>query len=374
MKVKIIRGIKQLFAPNGRTDVEEDSGTNSGLDLREEYANAFRTESYNVFWERVLELSKGKYATHTTVGSTTASRLPSYRLFVDSLLDPDQSTIARILSLTRIPHPATQTLLTEYFSETANASFLCSRLLRDVDRTRIKYKALKATLDSLQIGQIQPVNNVPVLPARLSEFSKSYNPFMLSNSTSERIQTVQTDCSDLLKRLESSRDKIQAKSQLINRLKSGSAVFLVALTASLTIVVVTHALAVLVAAPCVVAASLELISSKNLAKWSAQLDSAAKGTYILMRDLDTISRLVSRLSDELEHFHAIIRFWLGKGGSRVQAGGEVARQLKMNDVSLSDQLDELEEHLYLCFMTINRARNLVLKEIQNHPAGQSPST
>lgn len=354
--------------PPPKVIIEEDS-TNSGWDLREEYANAFRTESYNQFWERVLELSKGKHATRTSVGSTTASRLPSYRLFVDHLLDPDQPTVSRILAVTQT-HPDAQTLLADYFFATANASFLCSRLLRDVDNTRVKYKSLKTTLDSLQISP------VPVLPTRLSELSKSHNPFVPSASSSQRIQAVQTNCSDLLKRLESSRGKMQAQSQLISRLKRCSAVFVVVLTASLTVIIAAHALAVLVAAPCLVAAPLELVSAKNLARWSAQLDAAARGSYILMRDLDTISRLVGRLSDELEHIHAIIRFWVERGDYRVQASAEVGRQLKINDLSFSDKLDELEEHLYLCLMTINRARNLAFKEIHKPlpPAPQFNST
>nr|XP_027110253.1 UPF0496 protein At3g49070-like [Coffea arabica] len=175
---------------------------------------------------------------------------------------------------------------------------------------------------------------------------------------------VQTHCSDLLKRLESSRDKARVKLHLIAKLERGSAVFLVVLTASLTIIAAAHALALLVAAPCLIATSLELVSAKKLARGSAQLDAAAKGTYIVMRDLDTISRLVGRLSDELDHMHSVVRFSLERGDDRLQASGEVARQLKLNGmISFTDQLDELEEHLYLCFMTINRARNLVLKEI-----------
>lgn len=363
--------MKEIDAGNG---VE---GPNvSELDLREEYANAFRTESFNEFWERVLALGKGNSAAHSTLGSTTASRLPSYRLFVDHLLDPDQPTVTRILDLTRTRDPQSQALLSDYFFETANASFLCSHLLRDVDQTRIKYKSLKKTLDALPpIAQISPIIPLSVSSNhhRLLEFLKSVNPFVPSASSPDRIQMVQTHCSDLLKRLESSRDKARVKLDLIAKLERGSAVFLVVLTASLTIIAAAHALALLVAAPCLIATSLELVSAKKLARGSAQLDAAAKGTYIVMRDLDTISRLVGRLSDELDHMHSVVRFSLERGDDRLQASGEVARQLKLN--GFTDQLDELEEHLYLCFMTINRARNLVLKEILDpgHPTSNSAS-
>ncbi|KAM1020841.1 hypothetical protein ACFX15_041260 [Malus domestica] len=73
---------------------------------------------------------------------------------------------------------------------------------------------------------------------------------------------------------------------------------------------------------------------------------------------------MARLNDELEHMRRMVKFWVERGEEDwSQAGGELARQLKKNDCSFRRQLDELEEHLYLCFMTINRARNLVVKEI-----------
>lgn len=140
-----------------------------------------------------------------------------------------------------------------------------------------------------------------------------------------------------------------------------------ALTTSLSVIVVTHALSLVIAMPSLIVATLELASSRKLARVIAQLDAAAKGTYTLNRDLDTISRIVTRLNDELDHMRAMVKFWVERREDRVrvrvQASGEVARLLKENDSRFREQLDELEEHLYLCFMTINRARNLVVEEI-----------
>ncbi|KAG4184604.1 hypothetical protein ERO13_A09G181600v2 [Gossypium hirsutum] len=359
MKKRIRARISKFLLPCTASSGNSTIIPNS-IDVREEYANAFRTESYNEFWARVLSVSHLDFATCISpMDSTTAARLPSYRLFAEHLLDPDQPSVTRILTLTQ-NRPKTRTLLTDYFSQTANASLLCGLLLKDIDRTRVKYRSFRAAFQALEIG-----NEISGILACLLEFSNSTNPFQSTTPSSSKVGVIQAGCCELLKRLESSRHKVRSKLQIMSSLQHGSGLFLVALTASLTIIVASHALALLVAAPGLVAVSLELASTRRLARESAQLDAAAKGTYILNRDLDTISRLVARLNDELEDMCAMVKFWLAGGEDRLQASGEVARQLKKNDANFTQQLDELEEHLYLCFMTINRARNLVVKEILN---------
>ncbi|KAL0400727.1 UNVERIFIED_CONTAM: hypothetical protein Slati_4102600 [Sesamum latifolium] len=356
--------VVNLIVSNGWIAVTQiDDPNPQNLDLREEYANAFRTESYNDFWTHVLALNKGDLMTHRSLGSSTAARLPSYRLFAEHLLDPDQSTVTRILGLTRT-HPKILSLLSDYFSNTSDASHLCGLLLKDIDHMRKKHKSLGDPLESPQNGSGPNIKRLPVVLARVTLFSKS-NPFCLPAPSMSRFKAVQNSCSNLLKQLESRRDKTQSKIRQLKKLKCGSAVLLVAVTASLLIVIAAHAFVMLVAAPGVLTASLELISIEKLARWSAQLDAAAKGTYILIRDLDTISRLVARLNNELEHVEALIQMWVERKDDRLQASEEVAYQLKKNNQSFIEQLDELEEHLYLCFMTINRARNLVIKEILN---------
>ncbi|XAR53635.1 hypothetical protein NMG60_11022262 [Bertholletia excelsa] len=339
-----------------------DSSTHfTDVDLREEYANAFRTESYYDFWKRVLELTNGEATSCTIVGSTSADRLPSYRLFAEQLLDPDQTTVTRVLSWAKT-RPETHSLLSDYFQKTADASFLFGFLLKDIDHVRVKFRSLKATIEALETTRLSPINHLRML-TRLIDFSNSSNPFLPWASSPCQFRAMQADCTGLLKRLELSRGKARAKLQMIKKLKHSSAVFLVAFTVSVTAIATTHALALLVAGPGLMAVSLDLTSTWKLVQSLGQLDAAAKGTYILNRDLDTISRQVARLNDELEDVRGMVKFWLQRGEERLQAGGEVARQLKKNNSSFSQQLDDLEEHLYLCVMTINRARNLVIKEI-----------
>ncbi|XP_027332716.1 UPF0496 protein At3g49070-like [Abrus precatorius] len=354
MRNKLVRRIKKLLSCSEcRTSSPNDE---TSVDVREEYANAFRTESYTEFWTRVIAYSNGESSSCLSRESTTSARLPSYRLFAEHLLDPNQPTVSEVLSKIQ-NQPIIHSLLLDYFLHTSNAFLLCSHLLKDIDRVRAKYTSLKTVL------QCVPNNQVPssMLISHLAQFSNSLNPFATSSPSPCRVRVTQCHCSDLQKRLELSRDKVQAKLQLIVRLKYGSACLLVIVTTSLMVVVATHGFALLVAVPGL--ASLNLASKWRLVKVAAQLDAAAKGTYILNKDLETISRLVARLNDELEHMRATVRFWLERKEDKIQADGEVARLLKKNQCTFSDQLDELEEHLYLCLMTINRARDLVLNQI-----------
>ncbi|CAN1751672.1 UPF0496 protein At3g49070 [Linum perenne] len=335
------------------------------VDVREEYANAFRTESYLEFWTRVFTVSDGSGGGGgSSSTSTAAARLSSYRLFVEHLLDPDQPTVTRVLDSAHISSSA-QSLLAQYFAQTADASSSCGSLLNDINRVRVKARTLKSALHLLETGP-QPGNQFRVILSQLEKFADTRNPFDPANSSSILVRSAQTNCSKLLKPLESVRNKAQANIQIRARLKHGSALLLVALTASLTVILATHALALLIAAPTLVAASIELASTKKLSRAVSQLDVAAKGMYILSRDLETINGLVTRLSDELEHMCGTVKFWLDRGETWVRgANGEVWKELRKNERGFSQQLDELEEHLYLCFMTINRARNLVVKEISD---------
>jgi len=167
----------------------------------------------------------------------------------------------------------------------------------------------------------------------------------------------------LQNRLESSRDRARAKLRLAAKIKCGSACLLVAVTASLVVLVMSHGFALIVAMPGM--AAVNLGSERKLVAVTAQLNAAAKGSYIVNKDLETTVRLVARLNDELEYMRTTVRFWLERKEDKVEADGGVVRLLKKNHCSFSEQLDELEEHLYLCFMTINRARDLVLCQITN---------
>ncbi|OAY77842.1 putative UPF0496 protein 2 [Ananas comosus] len=121
--------------------------------------------------------------------------------------------------------------------------------------------------------------------------------------------------------------------------------------------------------------------SKNTAKkkGKAEVDAAAKGAYIVGRDLDTVSRMVRRAHDEVEHGRDVARIALraydggggGGGGGGREVAREAAREVEFGAVELAEQLAELEEHVCLCLITINRSRRLVAREIMTTTA-QTP--
>nr|XP_010933135.1 UPF0496 protein 3 [Elaeis guineensis] len=342
--------------------------SSASFNLCEEYANTFRTESYNEFWARVLDLTLVQGAALKSRESSAAARLPSDRLLAEHLLDPDQPTVTKILAhVRRHCHPETHVLLSDYYAETANASLLCGLLLKAIEQLRLRYRPLKATLNSL-ISNGQSRLSLPAIDHYLADLSTILTPSNSLGSSQCQFRAVQDGSANLLKRLESRRKKAKAKLRFINHLKRGLAIFLIALTAStsaLGVCMALHALVAVVALPTFLSASSSWLASTGwLARVLAQLDAATKGTYILNRELDTISRLVARLHDEVEHMLALLRLCCERhGGGRRRLTQEVVRQIWKNDASFNQQLDELEEHLYLCFMTINKARSLVMKEV-----------
>lgn len=130
------------------------------------------------------------------------------------------------------------------------------------------------------------------------------------------------------------------------------------------VVIGTHALVALVAGPiCPVLLPSSMIKKEMV--HLAQLDAAAKGAYVVHKDLDTIDRLVARLHATVENDRLTIHLGLERGKDRYNIQ-EMLKQVRRNRASFEQQLVDLEEHLFLCFAAINRARLLLLQEIHMH--------
>lgn len=186
-----------------------------------------------------------------------------------------------------------------YFDISAEASNICSHLLKTIKNTLI--------FDDYYI-----ILN---------------NPF--ANPNKHEFELIRDSYSSLLHGLKSMRKRVARKVKLIKYFKK----FL----------------------------RFRFLGSGLLSKVGKQIDVAAKGTYILNRDFDTLSRLVARLHDEVEHKKAMVRFCWERREDKFCL--QVVKEIKKSDVGFRKQVQELEEHVYLCLVTINRARALVIREM-----------
>lgn len=109
-----------------------------------------------------------------------------------------------------------------------------------------------------------------------------------------------------------------------------------------------------------------------------RVDGAAKGAYIVGRDMDTVSRMVRRVEDEVEHGREVgrmvvrninVRRGSGKEDDEEEWGivREVVKEIEggrgERELGLEEQVEELEEHVYLCLITINRTRRMVAQDM-----------
>eukprot|EP01018_Ginkgo_biloba_P018518 Gb_00671 [translate_table: standard] len=375
LSFKALRKTSQPASPGATSRIEprERLAHTGSLNLNEEYAKAFRTQSYTEFWSKVQDLNGDQDQENGQTSS--ASPFHSYGILADHLLEPDQDAVRSILEqgiLSKIPE--LYDLICDYFNNSAEASKLCGVLLKNIDQAKLNYRSIKNVLDITPTTGDLTNEQCHLTIAEFLLFIDVDNPF--SDPTSHNFHTIHEGYASLLKRLEKNRKKVDRKLKLVNGCKSASALCLIAACAALAIcavVIASHALIAIVAGPVALAfppsfakqriESLRLLGTSVLTRHSAQLDAAAKGTYILNRDFDTMSRLVTRLHDEVEHNKVMIKFCLQRKEDRHPVQ-EVVKQLRRNDTNFNQQLDELEDHVYLCFMTINRARSLVVQEIQ----------
>ncbi|XP_029130666.1 UPF0496 protein At1g20180 [Cajanus cajan] len=176
----------------------------------------------------------------------------------------------------------------------------------------------------------------------------------------------------LLRRLTSKRGKIQRTLTIKRVCKKVGGIALVVSQSVLLVALLAfavHSVIGLVAAPCI--ASLfglvirkkfrERVNGNSCVRLCEQLDVAAKGVYVLLNELDTMSRMVKRLDDEVEHWREVGNICVKNYKREILK--RVAKEFQDNESNFLGMLEELEEHIYLCFLTVNRSRKSVMQEI-----------
>ncbi|RDX61114.1 UPF0496 protein, partial [Mucuna pruriens] len=340
------------------TDWKEhrDAPKTKSINFHEEYHRALRTKSYVDFFNKAQLLANQPSINY------------NHDKFSEVLLEPCQETISSIVdSATLSRTPELKNLMVSYFDISAEASHICSHLLKSINQVHSNYHFIQRALD---IKDGDSLETFELIIFELNSFTYSNNPF--PNLKNYDFKLISDKHSSILHHLKSMRKKVGRKIKLIKCVKKTSGVFVTAacgIVALTAMVIATHTLTALIMGPAILSFPFKSLKRKHgvsgrgsLSKVYDQLDIATKGTYILNRDFDTMSRLVTRLHDEIEHNRAMVQFCLDRKEDKFSL--QVVKELKKSDIGFRKQVEELEEHVYLCLVTINRARALVIKEMK----------
>uniref|UniRef100_A0A5K1GUA4 Uncharacterized protein n=1 Tax=Nymphaea colorata TaxID=210225 RepID=A0A5K1GUA4_9MAGN len=184
------------------------------------------------------------------------------------------------------------------------------------------------------------------------------NPLSICPPT--QFRTIHDLYSSMQKKLTKRKRKITKRVKLIGLVKKLSSAGLILACTAVGVFLALHGCAGVLAAPLALPGfctkmvmklkRLRAFRTNFLNTLSAQLDAAARAAYILIRDFHTMSRLVIRLHDEIEHNRAVIKICLRNRERHTLQ--EILRELRLSRGGFVEQLNELEEHVYLCFLTI----------------------
>ncbi|KAF8103751.1 hypothetical protein N665_0185s0025 [Sinapis alba] len=310
-----------VLSSSSRNNASNPSPT---FNLSRELAHAFQTPSYHDIRSLV----------HVVNTSSQQHLLPIQpdinELLLSQILQPNKERVQEALSHAK---PTTLThLISTYFQHSESATRLCLNLYQSVHTARHLYTPLFDLFHTLPADS-QTIIDESLCNLAFDVFLKLdtfENPFSSPHSFRE----TQLCFSQLKLKLDTRLRKSRSRVRLIHHATAGP----------LCSPYLPHS-----------------FKKKELTNIS-QLNAAAKGTFVLNKDLDTIDRLVSRLHTGIEYDKLFIRLGLERGRD-VYSVQEILKQLHKTHLNLTHQLNDLEDHICLWFTNVNKARSLLLQEI-----------
>ncbi|XP_020255911.1 putative UPF0496 protein 2, partial [Asparagus officinalis] len=245
-------------------------------------------------------------------------------------------------------------LFFNFFETNAQATAACISLLSSIKSARSHHQTIHRLLPS----------SSPSALFQLSSLLKLDNP--LSPKALSCLHSIRSHYPALIRSLTSADQKISRLLKLYHLTRNASYVALVALSAAVAamVVIASHGAAAVAVAPVATAGiSLKGRTGKWFRGWKrigAKVDVAAKGAYIVGRDLDTLSQMAMTAHDDIENGRGMARMVVEKREWEVVK--EMERRGEMG-LGLEEHLQELEEHVYLCLTSINRSWRLVAQEL-----------
>ncbi|WCJ40248.1 hypothetical protein M5689_021178 [Euphorbia peplus] len=338
----------------------------SPANLTRQYTDYVQSNSYNEMYSRYHQDSAQQIEFHVDVDDED-----SLRLRLNQVLHPTAQFVEEALLRAR---PSTLTdIVSNYFKHSENTTHHCLLLHQYVLHARALYDPLHKLLnilpqnleDSLTQSQCDSYYEI------FLQFDRFDNPFPCPDSNS--VQDLRRSFSELRQQLDRKLKKSRSRVSLVRRITAASALCIIGSAVAVTVTaaaIATHALVAIVACPfCAVANLPRKLTKKELAHLK-QLDAAARGTYVLNNDLDTIDRLVARLYASVEDDKNLIQFALATGSEKHPVS-MVLTHLRKNYLNFIHLLNDLEERIFLYFNAVNRARNLLLQEIHSYQTNNS---
>ncbi|KAK2665983.1 hypothetical protein Ddye_004557 [Dipteronia dyeriana] len=334
------------------------------VNLTWRYAQTVHTNSFKDMWTMINEPNDDQNQDPGQIEHINGDEDP-HQLHLSQVLQPNRECVKEALQ-----HAKSNTLtrlVSDYFDHSESTTKLCLLLHQSIYRVRVLYAPLQELLE------IFPLDNHSITQSEcdkafevLLQFDNDDNPFPCSNS--HNFQRMRGSFSELDRNLRKSRSRVH----LFRRATSGAALCVIGTAVAVTIaaaVVATHALIAVVAAPFSTAFLPRDLTKKERADVE-QLDAAAIGTFVLNYELETIDRLVAGLYTDIEGDKQLVKLALERGED-TYCINEVLKRLRKNQQKFTDKLKDLDEHICLCFNSVNKMRSLLLQKIDLHRTSNS---
>ncbi|CAI9098211.1 OLC1v1034820C1 [Oldenlandia corymbosa var. corymbosa] len=310
------------------------------------------------------------------LSSSSPDSIPQDLHLSQGLLDPSQSSLTDILH--KVPDAEIRNIITAFFRISSEACKIFETILKSIHQTRATYTAMGKVLEQLkEMPDDEDDDQRDNLYGSLTSFALLENPLAVIGQL--HFQDIHDKLHRSLKQFTSRGKYIRRRRILVRRCKKIAGITLVAVGFALSIaltILTIHSSVGIVALPGLVSSSLGLFLKslkkrkrgltriKTLETFETQIDNAAKGIFLLMNDFDTMSRLMIRLHDEIEHSKFIADLYLKRKSNEMLE--EVLKDFRINKNEVINQLEEVEDHVYLCILNINRSRRLLTQEADVH--------
>lgn len=336
----------RFWCTGNSTEAVSPQPSPTNINFSREFTLAIQTNSFCLMRSKVskvlnlqlqlqLHVQNGEIQHHSHSHSHNHDQ---YQLLIAELLDLNKECVEK--ALLRAKTSPFTTLVKDYFDHSENTTILCFLLHRSVIHARELYSPLQTQLDVLNLDSSLSESDCNHIFTLFVEFDRLGNPF--PSPDSHNFNQMHQCYSEL-------------KPQLARRLrKSCSRIRLICVTIGSALCFICTAVGV---------------DHKGVAG-IAQLEAATRVTYKLDKELATINCLVDKIRGAVDHHKTLIRLGLERGIEKHPIQW-VMKSLQNDLDSFQRRLKDLEIHINLCFITINRARALLLEEIYPHQSCNS---